>query len=297
MNIEKLEFFVDLVKTQNYTETAERFFTTQSNVSKQILALEKDLSVQLFDRSHRSIQLTEEGMELLPYAQVIVSQFSQMKRHAALLQKNTDEVLSLLTIPTLIKYDGFKEIIHFVTLHPEFTLQLKEVEASKLHEEVKDSNTTLIYTRFFQWETPQTDVLITDEDQFVALLPRSSPLAKENRLPLYSLRNENFLLLSNATLLKQPVINLCEEAGFKPKIGYEGERIDLVLQMVREGLGVSILMEKTLNLSADDSVIAIPITPTKKSYLAFIKKKSNFSKGVCFFWEYLKNQDNYSLLE
>ncbi|MFC6323634.1 helix-turn-helix domain-containing protein [Companilactobacillus baiquanensis] len=41
MNIYRLEIFIDLVKTLNYTNTAENFFTTQSNISKQILSLEK----------------------------------------------------------------------------------------------------------------------------------------------------------------------------------------------------------------------------------------------------------------
>ena len=41
MNIDKLLCFLDLVETRNYTETAERLFTTQSNVSKQILSLKR----------------------------------------------------------------------------------------------------------------------------------------------------------------------------------------------------------------------------------------------------------------
>ena len=42
MELRKLEFLLDLAETENYSETAERMFTTQGNVSKQILALEKE---------------------------------------------------------------------------------------------------------------------------------------------------------------------------------------------------------------------------------------------------------------
>ena len=43
MELRKLEFLLDLAETENYSETAERMFTTQGNLSKQILALEKEI--------------------------------------------------------------------------------------------------------------------------------------------------------------------------------------------------------------------------------------------------------------
>ncbi|WP_054736471.1 helix-turn-helix domain-containing protein [Secundilactobacillus similis] len=58
MDVTKLNTFVDLAETLNYTQTAARLFTTQATVSKQILALEKELDTTLVDRSHRQIELT-----------------------------------------------------------------------------------------------------------------------------------------------------------------------------------------------------------------------------------------------
>lgn len=68
MNIQKLVVFLDLAKTLSFTKTAEHLFTTQGTISKQIIALEKELDVQLFDRTHRKIELTEAAKLLLPYA-------------------------------------------------------------------------------------------------------------------------------------------------------------------------------------------------------------------------------------
>lgn len=72
MDTKRLEYFLDLVETENYSETAERMFTTQGNVSKQILALEKEWDVSLFDRSHRKIRLTEAGSAILPHARQVL---------------------------------------------------------------------------------------------------------------------------------------------------------------------------------------------------------------------------------
>lgn len=67
MDIHKLEAFVVLAETLTYTETAERQFTTQGNISKQIISLEKELEVELFERSHRKIALTHAGRLTLPF--------------------------------------------------------------------------------------------------------------------------------------------------------------------------------------------------------------------------------------
>ena len=50
MDQQKLQLFLDLTETLNYTETAERNYMTQGNVSKKIIALEKELDVPLIDR-------------------------------------------------------------------------------------------------------------------------------------------------------------------------------------------------------------------------------------------------------
>lgn len=49
MDFQKLQLFVDLAETLNYSDTAAENFTTQSNVSKKITALEKELDSQLFE--------------------------------------------------------------------------------------------------------------------------------------------------------------------------------------------------------------------------------------------------------
>ena len=78
MDLNKFKVFVDLSKTLNYTETAENLFTTQGNISKQILALEKGLNVSLFKRAHRKIELTEQGKLILPYAQNILHDYEEL---------------------------------------------------------------------------------------------------------------------------------------------------------------------------------------------------------------------------
>ena len=132
MDIHKFEVFLDLAETMNFTKTADRQFTTQGNISKQILSLETELDVKLFERAHRKIELTEAGSLLLPYVKNVVEQYHAMQEVLETYTKDNNLSLNILTIPTMINYKGFSKITEFLKRHPEFTVQLKEVESVEL---------------------------------------------------------------------------------------------------------------------------------------------------------------------
>ena len=80
-----LREFLILAEEKNYWKAAERLYMNQSTLSKHIKTLEKTLSVPLFDRTTRMVELTEYGRLLLPYAQTMVQ--TQADCDAALLRQ------------------------------------------------------------------------------------------------------------------------------------------------------------------------------------------------------------------
>lgn len=71
MDIQQIQYFLEVVRSENFSVAAENLYTTQSSVSKNIKSLEKELNIQLFDRSKRQIQLTEAGKLVLKDARAI----------------------------------------------------------------------------------------------------------------------------------------------------------------------------------------------------------------------------------
>jgi len=61
MDIKQIEYFVSIVETGSFGSAAEELYISQPSLSKQIIALEKELEVKLFDRSKRKIVLTDAG--------------------------------------------------------------------------------------------------------------------------------------------------------------------------------------------------------------------------------------------
>lgn len=71
MNIQQLETYIHVVKLRSFTKAAAKLNATQSTVSMRISELEKELGVQLLDRSQRQIEMTAKGRDLLHYASQI----------------------------------------------------------------------------------------------------------------------------------------------------------------------------------------------------------------------------------
>lgn len=285
MDIQKIETFIQLAKYLNYSKAAEKAYTTQGNISKHILALEKELNVNLFNRSKRQVTLTEAGRQLLPYAQQIVQQAHLMQETAAQINQKHQHSLTIYTIPTLISYPGLEKIAAFRNLHPEVNLLLKETENAPLSSIDFFDENTLFFTRLFHLPESSYEYKIVDQDHFVAVLPADHPLAGEKELALECLEREAFLLLGKETGLLTPILQLCQQAGFTPKNNYGGSRIDLILNMIASGLGISLLMEKTIQEKLPDQVVYLPIVPTKLSHLCFVRKKGQHSAANELFWE------------
>ncbi|MBM7368552.1 LysR family transcriptional regulator [Gordonia hydrophobica] len=72
MEFRQLEYLSAVAETGRFSKAAERCFVSQSAISHQIAALERELEVVLFDRSTRRVELTQAGEILLPRARELL---------------------------------------------------------------------------------------------------------------------------------------------------------------------------------------------------------------------------------
>lgn len=75
-----LQYFIAVAEELNFTRASERLYISQPALSKQIQLMEKDLQVQLFDRSRQDVKLTPAGLALLPKARMLVEQWNSIQR-------------------------------------------------------------------------------------------------------------------------------------------------------------------------------------------------------------------------
>src|SRR5690242_21123495 len=68
MELRQLEYFVAVAEEGSFTRAAARVHVAQPGVSAQVRQLERELGQELFDRSGRTVRLTEVGEAVLPFA-------------------------------------------------------------------------------------------------------------------------------------------------------------------------------------------------------------------------------------
>ena len=72
MNLQDVSLFLAITETRSLTQAAKRLDVTPMAVSRRLASLEQELGTRLLQRTTRSVSLTQEGMEFLPYARALV---------------------------------------------------------------------------------------------------------------------------------------------------------------------------------------------------------------------------------
>lgn len=231
MDTRKLAVFVDLAETRNYSWSAERLFLAQSTISKDIMALEKAWQVKLFIRAHRQVRLTRVGELLLPKVKAV------LQREAELNQAITDQSwlgerpLVIQGLPSLPQYQAFHIMSRFAKRYPNVKLKFSEAGVDKLAHALDQKNVDIVFTRIFTTTFPNYDVLTNEQDQFVVLVPKQNPLARQPAISLEMLQSQSILLLRNTISKTNPLFKPFQAMKLHPHMTYDGQRVELLLQI------------------------------------------------------------------
>ncbi|MBU3112613.1 LysR family transcriptional regulator [Clostridium lacusfryxellense] len=296
MKIEHIRCFLDLTITLNFTETAEMNFTTQSNISKQIITLEKELDITLFFREHRKISLTDAGKALLPYAKKILSDYSALNQAILPFQNSKCSIIKMGAIPVMANYNLPRLIAEFCNNYSDVLLDVKEIESINLLRELDEVSCDIAFIRIFETNSDKYEKITFKFDKFAVVLPQNHRLSKKEMIPLLELKNELFFQLDKNTQLFNLFYVACENAGFKPQIGYSGTRIVNILDFVSNGMVISLMMENSVKCLHYPGIVVIPIDIIVRSELAFIRSKSKkHSSASDIFWKYLSQKSLHQL--
>lgn len=286
MEINKLKTFIDLAQTLSFSATAENLYISQSSVSKQIKSLEKELGQALFRRSNKGVVISDYGASILNEATQMVKLNDQVVAKAARLNRHNSRLIRLAVIPSFSDRDIFQKAMVYQKIHPEVSISLHETETNEIPRLLDQGEVDLAYMRTLTDPAEQKgEYILTSREHFMVCLNRHHPLAREKVVNLAQLKDEPFIMLSPASLLDRPVIDLCRQAGFAPRISFVSERVSSIIQMVKNNQGIAILMQPR---RVKRDVVLRPLIPSQSSYLFFVKGKHDNSPVITDYWNYLQ---------
>ncbi|MBT2654578.1 LysR family transcriptional regulator [Bacillus sp. ISL-18] len=286
MNIEQLKYVMAIVKHQHLTNASYEVSISQSSLSKYLIKLEKELGgVQLFDRTTRTVKLTAAGQEFAKYANRILDEYDHLLNEMRTFTHGERGVLSVGTIPVYSSRGLISLFASFQKKYPEIQLDITEKMSSELIGLLKKAELDMAFIalpeNFEKLEAFSAYPMIKDE--VVLITQKGHPYASRKAISLSEVKNEPFILMNQASTLFQICIDACKKAGFTPDITHESSQIDIIVGLVAEGLGVSLITSKEAEYfsTANISLIRLEksITHTTALVVSNRMKRSNAMKA------------------
>lgn len=265
MEFKQIEYFLKVVDLGSFSVAADELYISQSSLSKQIMALEKELGFQLFDRSKRKIAITPAGKTFLPHARNLYTEFQAMLANVA--PYKTAPALSIISIPVIAQYGIATRIANFRQAYPEIQLALEEREASAILPALNNRQSDLAFLRDNYLDKALYNCLEVAQDQFLVALSRQHMLASRQFLALAELANENFIMFDKGTIVHELTIDACHAAGFEPRIFYASLRVESILGLVASNSGIALIMQKIFEYHKHPDVVSVPLRETIASNL------------------------------
>jgi len=234
--------FVAVAEQQSFGRAAESLNLAQPSLSLQIKKLERELGVQLFRRTSRSVELTDAGAALLAEARALLAQ----ARIAIDTAQNAGRgEIGKLTIGF---YDSAPLIIvpellgRFHSRYPKVHLDFVELSTRQQLARLARGEIDIGILRGPVADKEIASRCVADEPLLVAL-PDAHPLARRKTIAPSALRDEPFVLIprSKGSALYDEIIILCRQHGFSPNVVQEANETHTVCGLVAAGLGVSIV--------------------------------------------------------
>lgn len=282
MNIDFFREFIVLADTRNYWEASERLFIGQSTLTKHIKNMEKELGVALFARTSRKVELTDFGKLMIPYARAVMDTKYEYTERIAIEKEAINGKIILGVIPSMVQYGITSLLAGFSKECSGSLVKVLEDDSVNLKDCLRQNRCELAFIRESKgW--PIDDDLVKlhyMDDRMVALLPAGHPLAGQKKIRLEQLQDEKFVLLKQQTMMYQLCMDACQRVGFKPQVAFDCHRLDAILDLVTQGMGVSLLMNRHVprpahgGPSEPPAFCAVDIIPeiTSSLYLCYCKK-------------------------
>lgn len=272
MTFEQLDYFIASVESETFFDAAESMHTTQSTLSKQIRKLEKELNVDLWDRSRRRAELTPAGKAFYIEAQKLSRQYHESLKKMKEFQPVVKQELCIGTLPFLAQYHLTERIRKFIQVHPEITLTLSEVEENDLLTGFSQDTFELIIARETMIDTELYSFKPIAEDTLSVILPTEHPLATSDTLSLEDIKFERFILMHPYTSIYQLCRKLFEAASIQPKI-LRTARVESIISAIQIGEGISLFPESNFHLFQHNGVVAISLKDAPKLKIGIACKK------------------------
>lgn len=250
MNTETFRIFCDVVYYQSFSRGAEANNISQSAATQSIHRLERQLGVQLVNRSKRPFMLTREGKICYEGFREILETFDSIISRVQSPRNAEGSMIRVAAIYSAGLYDMGKCMREFIKECPKTKVRLEFLHPDKVYNAVLNAETDFGLVSY-PVATPELSVIPIRSEEMVVVTPPDHPLAKERNLSIRQLKGVDFVAFDRDLPIRRETDKFLRQNNVQVNVVTEFDNIETIKQAVEVGLGVSILPEPTV---ADDAL-------------------------------------------
>ena len=280
MTLKQLKYLLGVVDNGlNITAAAERLFTSQPGISKQLRQLEQELGIQIFSRKSKSlIGITPAGATVVDYARKILRDVDNIKSVGRDLMAEQEGTLSIATTHTQARYVMPEIISQFHERYPDVNLEMHQGTSEQIADLVAENRVDFAIatesTRLF----PELNLLPCFSWDRIVLTKKDHELA-QTRIPLtlQILAEHPLITYVFSSSRESSFLNAFAEQQLKPNVVFTARDADVIKTYVRMGMGVGVIAPMALQCDDLDDLHAASaegLFPTVTTWLGIPRDRA-----------------------
>lgn len=262
LSARRLEILQAVAAHGSFSAAADALAYTQSAVSQNIAALERETGVTLIERTARPVKLTDAGAQLLEDATPGLEHLRRAERRLRELTELRAGRVRLGAFPSANATLVPPALAAFHAAHPNVKTELAEAEPSAMLSALRAGalDIAIVYTipgRDHPFHPPIALRPVID-DPLVAVLPGRHRLARRRAIQMQELASDEWIAAKSPNDFRALFDELCAEAGFSPRIAIETSDPGVGLALAHAGIGT--LLIPALALLANPAVKPVSVT-------------------------------------
>ena len=233
MELRHLRYLLAVAEHANFTRAAEALHVSQPTLSQQVKQLERQLGVQLLDRTGRTVRLTDAGETYARYARRALRDLAAAERAVLDVQDLSHGSLRIAMTPTLIAYLTGPTVADFHTRHPGIALDVHEMTQDQIESALLDDRLDLGFA-FSAAHPPGISSTPLFTETLTLVVGAAHPHAdRRDPLPLSELQHHRLALLSPGFATRRHIDQHFARHGVRPDIAVEADTISALTEIVR----------------------------------------------------------------
>jgi DNA-binding transcriptional LysR family regulator len=259
LDVKRMRVLKEVAARGSFSGAADALSYTQSAVSQQIAALEREAGTILVERSARGVRLTDAGTALVAHADAIIARLDAAERELEAIAGLRGGHLRLVAFPSAGASLMPLAVAEFRRRHPAVELTLEPAEPAEAMDALRAGQCDVALSLEASFEPFESEAIaktpLLDDPMFL-VLPGDHPLAHKPNLRLEDLADESFIQGAIGTCPDTRILlRAANAAGFEPRIAFQSNDYTAIQGFIAAGVGMGLIPDLALVSVRDDIVI------------------------------------------